>query len=141
MEGEPVPTNSRSRVYLLSGSRHQQEEWALSHLLLILLLFALLPGGSNKGKELIGLSAFLTIPHSRGESDYKELEHVVCVCVCVCMCVCMCVCACAHMHVCTQSFSILCDPMDCSPPGSSVHVILQARILEWVAISSFRRSS
>ena len=29
----------------------------------------------------------------------------------------------------------LCDPMDSSPPGSSVHGILQARILEWVAIS------
>ena len=28
----------------------------------------------------------------------------------------------------------LCDPVDCSPPGSSVHGILQARILEWVAI-------
>ena len=35
----------------------------------------------------------------------------------------------------------LCDPMDCSPPGSSVHGILQARILEWVARSSFRGSS
>ena len=32
-------------------------------------------------------------------------------------------------------------PVDCSPPGSSVHVILQARILEWVAISFPRRSS
>ena len=31
--------------------------------------------------------------------------------------------------------SCLCDPMDCSPPGSSVHGILQARTLEWVAIS------
>ena len=30
----------------------------------------------------------------------------------------------------------LCDPMDLSPPGSSVHGILQARILEWVATSS-----
>ena len=30
----------------------------------------------------------------------------------------------------------LCDPMDCNPPGSSVHGILQARILEWVAIPS-----
>ena len=29
----------------------------------------------------------------------------------------------------------LCDPVDCSPPGSSIHGILQARILEWVAIS------
>ena len=37
--------------------------------------------------------------------------------------------------------STLCNPMDCSPPGSSVHGILQARILEWVAISSSRGSS
>ena len=35
-----------------------------------------------------------------------------------------------------QSRPTLCDPMDCSPPGSSVHGILQARILEWVAIPS-----
>ena len=35
----------------------------------------------------------------------------------------------------------LCDPMVCSPPGSSVHEILQARILEWVAMPSSRRSS
>ena len=37
--------------------------------------------------------------------------------------------------------STLCDPMGCSLPGSSVHGILQARILEWVAISSSRGSS
>ena len=36
----------------------------------------------------------------------------------------------------TQLCSTLCDPMDCSPPGSSVYGILQARILEWVAIPS-----
>ena len=41
----------------------------------------------------------------------------------------------------TQSCPTLCDPMDCSPPGSSVHGILQARILEWVAISFSRGSS
>ena len=35
----------------------------------------------------------------------------------------------------------LCDPMDCSPPGSSVHGILQARVLEWIAIPISRRSS
>ena len=35
-----------------------------------------------------------------------------------------------------KSCPTLCDPMDSSPPGSSVHGILQARILEWVAISS-----
>ena len=32
----------------------------------------------------------------------------------------------------------LCDPMDCSPPGFSVHGIREARILEWVAISFSR---
>ena len=36
---------------------------------------------------------------------------------------------------------LFCDPMDCSPPGSSVHGILQARILERVATSSSRGSS
>ena len=40
-----------------------------------------------------------------------------------------------------QSFPTLCDPIDCSLPGSSVHGIFQARILEWVAISFSRRSS
>ena len=35
-----------------------------------------------------------------------------------------------------QSCPTLCDPIDSSPPGSSVHGILQARTLEWVAISS-----
>ena len=34
-----------------------------------------------------------------------------------------------------QSCPTLCDPMDCSPPGSSVHGILQARMLEWVAMT------
>ena len=40
-----------------------------------------------------------------------------------------------------QSCPTLCDPLDCSPPGSSIHGIFQARILEWVAISFSRRSS
>ena len=40
-----------------------------------------------------------------------------------------------------QSCPTLCDTMDCSLPGSSSHGILQARILEWVAMSSSRRSS
>ena len=39
-----------------------------------------------------------------------------------------------------QSSPTLCDPMDSSPPGSSVHGILQARTLEWVAISFSRES-
>ena len=40
-----------------------------------------------------------------------------------------------------QSCPTLCDPMDCSPPGSSVQGILQARILEWDAMPSSRVSS
>ena len=40
-----------------------------------------------------------------------------------------------------QSCPTLCDPMDCSPPGSSVHGILQARILKWVAIPFSKGSS
>ena len=41
----------------------------------------------------------------------------------------------------TQSCLTLCDTMDCSPPGCSIHEILQARILEWVAMPSSRGSS
>ena len=40
-----------------------------------------------------------------------------------------------------QSCPTLCDPMNCSLPGSSVHGVLQARILEWVAMPSSRGSS
>ena len=40
-----------------------------------------------------------------------------------------------------QSCLTLCNPMDCSLPGSSIHGIFQARILEWVAISLSRGSS
>ena len=41
----------------------------------------------------------------------------------------------------THSYPVLYDPMDCSPPGSSVHGVFQARITEWLAISSSRRPS
>ena len=40
-----------------------------------------------------------------------------------------------------QSHPTLCEPVDCSLTGSSVHGILQARVLEWVAISFSRGSS
>ena len=53
---------------------------------------------------------------------------MVCVCVCVCELV-------------TQFYMTLCDPMNYSPLGFSVHGILQARILEWVAIPFSRASS
>ena len=48
------------------------------------------------------------------------------------MCVCVCVCVCVLV---TQSCLTLCDSMDCTLSGSSPHGILQARTLEWVAIT------
>ena len=48
----------------------------------------------------------------------------------------------AYMHAkLLQSCPTLCNSMDCSPPGSSVHGILQAGILEWVAMPSSKGSS
>ena len=59
----------------------------------------------------------------------------------------------AHLNICSvqtkmpsesevaQLCPTLCDPMDCSPPGSSVHGIFQVRLLEWGAISFSRGSS
>ena len=46
-----------------------------------------------------------------------------------------------HVGVCVLRCSVLSDLLDCSPPGSSVRGVFQARILEWVAISSSRGSS
>ena len=40
-----------------------------------------------------------------------------------------------------QSCPTLCDPIDCNPPGFSVHGVFQAQILEWVAVPSSKRSS
>ena len=57
-----------------------------------------------------------------------RISHGVCVFMCVCVLV-------------AQSCPTLWDPMDYSLPGSPVHGILQARILEWVAISCSRGSS
>ena len=56
--------------------------------------------------------------------------------VCICMYVSMCIYI-SYMYVCsiTQPCPTLCNPMDCSLAGSSVHEIFQARILERVAIS------
>ena len=52
------------------------------------------------------------------------------------MCVCVCACVCARARMRTQSYLTIYNPMDCSPPGSSVHGILQARILEWLPLPS-----
>ena len=43
---------------------------------------------------------------------------------------------CVHVSSAAESYLTLCDPVDCSPPGSSVHGISQARILQWFAFPS-----
>ena len=60
-------------------------------------------------------------------------NYTVPVCVCVCVCA-----GCVLSRF--NCVPTLCDPMHCSPPGSSVHRILQPRILEWVAMPSSRSS-
>ena len=71
--------------------------------------------------------ARLTYPSLSPEFCSNLCPLSVCVCVCVLKLL--------------QSCSTLCDPMDRSPPGSSIHGILQARIPERVATFSFRGSS
>ena len=53
----------------------------------------------------------------------------------------VCVCGAGAHAKSLQLCLTLCNPMDCRPPGSSVHGILQARTLEWVAMPSSRGSS
>ena len=48
---------------------------------------------------------------------------------------------CEHAYKLLQSCAIFCDPVNYSPPDSSAHGILQARTLDWLAISYSRRSS
>ena len=56
------------------------------------------------------------------------------------MCVYIFMCVCVHAKS-FQSCLTVCDPMDCSLPGSSVNGILQERTLDWVAVPSPRGSS
>ena len=65
----------------------------------------------------------------------------MCVCVYIYIYIYVCVCVYTHTRALAsakllQLHPTLCDPMDCSPSGSSVHGILQAGILEWVAMPS-----
>ena len=68
-----------------------------------------------------------------GFSSFSWLNDIP---ACVCVCVCVCVCALGSSVVPDS-----CNPIDCSLPGSSDHGILQARILEWVAVSFSKGSS
>ena len=76
------------------------------------------------------IAAWLIIPRSWEQSKClsvdEQINKIRCVCVCLLV---------------AQSCPTLCDPMNCSSPGTSVHGILQARTLELVAIPFSRGSS
>ena len=76
------------------------------------------PGPSSTTGILFSFKVFIM----ENSKTYKSKKKVNSTHVCCCCLV-------------AQSCLTLCDPTDCSPPGSSVHGILQARILEQVAIS------
>ena len=69
---------------------------------------------SRELKELLGEAG-------KGQDKIQVPNRLIIQPLCVCV---------------AQSCPTLCDPMQCSPPGSSVHGILQARTLEWIVISS-----
>ena len=66
-------------------------------------------------------------------TNYQRINPPIFWCSAMCLSVCC--------YLVTKSYPKGCDPGDCSPPGSSAHGILQARILEWVAMSFSRGSS
>ena len=88
-----------------------------------------LPGGGNGNpfqhsclENSMDRRAWQTTDHGVTESDMTEHKH-------------------KWRLLVAQTCLTLCNPMDCSPPGSSVHGILQARILGWVAIPLSRGTS
>ena len=97
------------------------------------LLFSMncsLPGASVHGIFQAGILEWVAIPFSRGSSQPRDLICISCI---------------GRRILITLSYQgerelvaqlclTVCDSMDCSLPGSSIHGILQARILEWVAI-------
>ena len=97
------------------------------------------PWGGGGGRE--GICVDIWLIHSVVQQKLRQhckatmphLNTYILICVCVYVCVCV--------HKSLQSRPTLCDPMDHSQPGSSVHGIFQGRILEWVAMPSSKRSS
>ena len=80
---------------------------------------------------------FLSLTHTHSCMYYSFNELFIMPSSFIILCVCVCVCVCVRHSVVSDSLW----SMDCILVGSSVHRILQARILEWVAIPFFRGSS
>ena len=102
------------------------------------------PGSSVHGILQARILEWVAMPSSRGSSPPRDGTHISCISrwnlyhwatreAHLLLQLALCLAA--------QLCPALCDPVDCSPPGSSVHGILQARILEWVTTLSSRGSS
>ena len=109
-----------------------------------------LPGSSAHGLLQARVLEWVVMPFSRGSSQPRDRTHVSYI-SCIGRRVLyheqhlgspeMKAAAAAAAAKSLQSCLTLCDPMDCSPSGSSVHEILQTGILEWIAMPSFRGTS
>ena len=119
-------------VHQLITNSHLISQWLLhpslffhlpetSHLVFLAFYFSFPCLQSNLALTV----SLLLLKDHRTQSTHLA-KHLQCVC---------------NLCVCAQSCPALCNPMDCSLPGSSVHEISQSGILEWVAISSSGGSS
>ena len=119
-----------------------------------LCLILCIPGSKVHGSKVHGLFQarileWVAIPFSSGSSQLRDWTQVSCTAgrfftiwvtrEAPTLQLSWVPCACMHTKW-LQLCPTLCDLRDCSPPGFSVHGILQARILEWVALTSSRRS-
>ena len=77
------------------------------------------------------------LPREEGTSPHSQLSFSLSLTLYFCFLLVQFLCTCVPV----QSCLTLCDPMDCSPPDSSVHGISQARMLEWFTMPSSRGSS
>ena len=113
------------------GTAHGRfSDWLVVRSLGVTILSLLVPAGLGSvagGQHAVSFSWLgLQYLHSSSWDVAQNITNSPCVCVSAKP---------------LQSGLTLCDPVDCSPPGSSVHGILQERMLEWVASSCSRGSS
>ena len=96
-----------------------------------------LPEAVGRGNEELQIKEY-KLPFVRWLSSEDQIYSMMIIVYNTVLCIrkllCMCVCVCVHVYL------TLRDPVDSSLPGSSVHGIFQARILEWVSISYSRGS-
>ena len=102
------------------------------------------PGGlQSRGSQRVGHFTFTSLYVYIYYMCIIHMQMCISMCILICVCICLYMCIfvyvyqCAYVRCChclvTKRCLTLCNPMDCSLPGSPVHRISQARILKWVA--------